>query len=118
MARFRWAVFCLPLFYFFVVSASPVRMSGEDLLQYIEKKLRRNSVTLRINNKNLGDEGAKTLAQSPLLKSVKTLVIYKGNIGDAGVRALADSTSLESRSICTATRSGMRAPWPSRNLTF
>ncbi|VAX33172.1 hypothetical protein MNBD_NITROSPINAE05-784, partial [hydrothermal vent metagenome] len=37
-------------------------MSGEDLLKYIEKKLRRNSLTFRITKKIMAEKGLKSLA--------------------------------------------------------
>ena len=94
----RGMAFGLPFFYIFLVSASgPTELMPVDQLEkYIQKKLRRNDTTLKINDKYIGNEGAKALAQSDLLRNVKTLVIYKGGIGDRGVRALAESKNLGS----------------------
>ena len=62
--------------------------------KYIALKLKRNDRVLRLNEKSIGDDGAKFLATSPLSESVETLIIYKGNIRDEGVRALAESRKL------------------------
>ena len=69
-------------------------MTGEEIERYIQKKLKRNDQVLRINGKNLGDEGVAHLAKSSLLKTVSVLILYKGNFGDEGVRALAESKNL------------------------
>ena len=81
------------LCFFFLGSASP-RMTGEEIERYIQKKLKRKDNLLRINDKNLGDEGVAHLAESSLLNTVSTLILYKGNFGDEGVRALAGSENL------------------------
>ena len=65
-------------------------MTGEEIGKYIQKKLKRNNQVLRINSKNLGDEGVAYLAGSSILKTVSTLIIYKGHFGDEGVRALGE----------------------------
>jgi len=64
-------------------------MQPEDLGKYIEKKLRRNSQSLKLNEKWIGDEGAVYLANDPRLQNLTTLKIYKGGVGDKGVQALA-----------------------------
>jgi hypothetical protein len=69
-------------------------MTDEQIEKYIASKLKRNNRVLRINEKSIGDEGAKFLAESPLLEGVEKLIIYKGNIRDEGVQALADSKKL------------------------
>ncbi|GIT65560.1 MAG: hypothetical protein Ct9H300mP23_11870 [Nitrospinota bacterium] len=50
--------------------SAPPKMTGEEIERYIQKKLKRNDQVLRINGKNLGDEGVAHLAQSSLLKTV------------------------------------------------
>ena len=90
----RWVALWLPFFYISSVAASNGVMTGEEIEEYIARKLKRNDRILRLNEKSIGDEGVKILAQSLLLKNIETLIIYKGNIRDEGVRALADSKKL------------------------
>ena len=90
----RWVAPWLPFFYISLVAASNTAMTDEEIEKYIALKLKRNDRILRLNEKSIGDEGAKILAKSPLLKNVQTLIIYKGNIRDEGVRALANSKKL------------------------
>ena len=85
----------LPFLCFFVLGSASPRMTGEEIGKYIEKKLKRNNQVLRINAKNLGDDGVAYLARSPILKTVETLILYKGHFGDEGVRALAESENLD-----------------------
>ncbi len=66
----KWVALWLPFFYISLVAASTVPMTGDQLEKYIARKLKRNDRILRLNEKTIGDEGAKVLAQSPLLKNV------------------------------------------------
>ena len=85
----KWvALWGLFFFISFAVNSSAL-MTDEKIEKYIALKLKRNDRVLRLNEKSIGDDGAKFLATSPLLESVETLIIYKGNIRDEGVRALA-----------------------------
>ena len=90
----RWVALWLPFFFISLVAASNISMTAEQIEKYIQLKLNRNDRILRLNEKLIGDDGAKILAKSPLLSSVETLIIYKGNIGDDGIRALASSKQL------------------------
>ncbi len=74
----RWVALWLPFFYISLVAASTAPMTGDQLEKYIARKLKRNDRILRLNEKMIGDKGAKVLAESPLLKNVETLIIYKG----------------------------------------
>ena len=95
MFLFRRGALILPLLYIFTLGAVSPPMSGTAVEKYIQKKLKRNNKTLRINEKNLGDSGLAVLTQSPLVRSVTTLVLYKVKISDEGVRALAESPHLK-----------------------
>ena len=79
---------------FFALGFTSEKMTGEEIEKYIQKKLKRNDKLLRINGKNLGDEGVSHLSKLPLLQTVSTLILYKGNFGDEGVRMLAASKNL------------------------
>ena len=85
----------LPFLCLFVLGSASPKMTGEEIGNYIQKKLKRNNQVLRINSKNLGDDGVAYLASTPILKTVKTLILYKGHFGDEGVRALAESENLD-----------------------
>jgi hypothetical protein len=87
----RLVALWLPFFYISLVAASDTMMAGEEIEKYIARKLKSNDRILRLNEKFIGNEGAKILAKSSLLRNVETLIIYKGNIRDEGVRSLADS---------------------------
>ena len=84
----------LPFFYFSLVAASNPIMASEEIEKYIARKLQRNDRILRINERPIGDEGVRILANSSLLKSLETLIIYKGDIRDEGVLFLANSKNL------------------------
>ena len=58
---------------FFALGFTSEKMTGEEIEKYIQKKLKRNDKLLRINGKNLGDEGVSHLAKLPLLQTVSTL---------------------------------------------
>ncbi|SVD76578.1 uncharacterized protein METZ01_LOCUS429432, partial [marine metagenome] len=78
----RWVALWLPFFYISLVAASNTVMTGEEIEKYIERKLKRNKQILRLNEKSIGNEGAKVLASLHLLENLETLIIYKGNIQD------------------------------------
>jgi len=79
--------------YLITLGAGPA-WSPEKLQKYVHKKIKLNEAVLRIQSKNIGDEGARFLAQSPMLKKVKKLVLYDTGVGDEGIRALASSAVL------------------------
>ena len=70
MCKPSWRALGLLLVFLFSFAAAQ-QMSPEALEKYIEKKLRRNHHTLRLNEKIIGDQGAVLLARSPLMKSVR-----------------------------------------------
>ena len=70
----RWVALGLPFFYISLVATSNNAMTSDEIEKYIERKLNRNDRILRLNEKSIGDAGAKILAKSPLLKNIKTLV--------------------------------------------
>ncbi|PIP71716.1 MAG: hypothetical protein COW89_10360, partial [Nitrospinae bacterium CG22_combo_CG10-13_8_21_14_all_47_10] len=92
---FKFRILIVALLSVFIFGAVSAPMSGQEIEEYIKKKLKHNEKILRINEKNLGDSGLAVLAQSPLVRSVTTLVLYKVHIGDEGVRALAGSSNLK-----------------------
>ena len=49
-----------------------------------------NEQTLNLENKNVGDAGAKTLAGMEILSKLTTLELGDNGIGDEGIKALAD----------------------------
>ena len=65
MKNLRCVAYWLP--FIFICSLAATRpMSPDSLEQYIQKKLRRNNQSLKLNEKLIGDEGALRLEQSPL----------------------------------------------------
>ena len=95
----RWLALFGPFFFVIFTINSSASMTDEQIEKYIALKLKRNDRVLRLNEKSLGDDGAKFLAESPLMKNVETLIIYKGEVGDEGVRFLANSRKLSRLSI-------------------
>ena len=70
-------------------------MSLGKLEKYLKKKLKRNSFSLRLNEKPIGNRGVKFLSNYDFIKSIQTLTIFNGQVGDEGVKALANSTYLK-----------------------
>ena len=91
----RWVTLWLPFFFLSLGVNSNASMPSEKIEKYIALKLKRNDRVLRINEKSIGDEGAKAFAESPQSKKYPKLDLYKNQVTTDGNKYLTESEMLK-----------------------